>query len=98
MNYNNGSTKEAYKCIDLLLIPSILISYIKLIVCIIFLFLFFIDSFSYRFRKNKKKTCTIMTVKNIVIVGGGYAGIQTANSLEKALTKSNDKDHRIILV
>lgn len=39
-----------------------------------------------------------MTVKNIVIVGGGFAGVGLANALEKALTKSNDKDHRIILV
>lgn len=39
-----------------------------------------------------------MTVKNIVIVGGGFAGISLASALEKALTKSNDKDHRIILV
>ncbi|CAO3610137.1 unnamed protein product [Mucor hiemalis] len=39
-----------------------------------------------------------MTVKNIVLVGGGFAGIGTANALEKALLKSNDQDHRIILV
>lgn len=39
-----------------------------------------------------------MTVKNIVIVGGGFAGTQVANALEKALVKSNDKDHRIILI
>lgn len=36
--------------------------------------------------------------KNIVIVGGGFAGIGVANALEKALAKSNDQEHRIILV
>jgi NADH dehydrogenase FAD-containing subunit len=39
-----------------------------------------------------------MATKNIVIVGGGFAGIQLANALEKALVKSNDQEHRIILV
>jgi NADH dehydrogenase FAD-containing subunit len=39
-----------------------------------------------------------MTVKNIVIVGGGFAGVAIVNALEKALAKSNDKDYRIILV
>ena len=36
--------------------------------------------------------------KNIVIVGGGYAGVMIANSLEKALTKAKDQEYRIILV
>jgi hypothetical protein len=36
--------------------------------------------------------------KNIVIVGGGFAGIGVANALEKALAKSNDQEHRIILI
>lgn len=36
--------------------------------------------------------------KNIVIVGGGFAGTGVANALEKALAKSNDQEHRIILV
>ncbi|KAI8644128.1 hypothetical protein BD408DRAFT_384302 [Parasitella parasitica] len=36
--------------------------------------------------------------KNIVIIGGGFAGITVAGALEKALAKSNDQEHRIILV
>lgn len=36
--------------------------------------------------------------KNIVIVGGGFAGIGVANALEKALAKSDDQEHRIILI
>ncbi|KAG2193861.1 hypothetical protein INT47_010006 [Mucor saturninus] len=39
-----------------------------------------------------------MSVKNIVIVGGGFAGTQLATALEKILTKVNDKEFRIILV
>lgn len=39
-----------------------------------------------------------MSVKNIVIVGGGFAGTQIASALEKILGKVNDKEHRIILV
>lgn len=35
---------------------------------------------------------------NIVIVGGGFAGTQLANALEKSLAKSNDTKHRIILI
>ncbi|CEP11943.1 hypothetical protein [Parasitella parasitica] len=36
--------------------------------------------------------------KNIVIVGGGFAGTAVAGALEKALAKSNDQEYRIILV
>ncbi|CAO3637012.1 unnamed protein product [Mucor fragilis] len=36
--------------------------------------------------------------KNIVIVGGGFAGIGVGNALEKSLAASNDQEHRIILV
>lgn len=36
--------------------------------------------------------------KNIVIVGGGFAGVETANVLEKELTRSNDSQYRIILI
>lgn len=37
-------------------------------------------------------------MKNIVIVGGGFAGTQVANELEKQLIKANDQECRIILV
>jgi NADH dehydrogenase FAD-containing subunit len=37
-------------------------------------------------------------VKNIVIIGGGFAGVAVASGLEKQLDKSGDKDHRIILI
>lgn len=37
-------------------------------------------------------------VKNIVIVGGGFAGTQTAAALEKTLSKASNKEYRIILV
>ncbi|KAG1146352.1 hypothetical protein G6F36_015042 [Rhizopus arrhizus] len=36
--------------------------------------------------------------KNIVIVGGGFAGVETANVLEKELARSNDSQYRIILI
>ncbi|KAL9548220.1 hypothetical protein MBANPS3_005782 [Mucor bainieri] len=36
--------------------------------------------------------------KNIVIVGGGFAGTAVANALEKSLAAANDQEHRIILV
>lgn len=36
--------------------------------------------------------------KNIVIVGGGFAGTAVANALEKSLAASNDQEHRIILI
>lgn len=36
--------------------------------------------------------------KNIVIVGGGFAGTKVANNLEKALAKANDQEFRIVLV
>ncbi|KAI8354572.1 hypothetical protein EDC96DRAFT_466141 [Choanephora cucurbitarum] len=37
-------------------------------------------------------------VKNIVIIGGSFAGTQTAIALEKALSKANDQEHHIILI
>lgn len=37
-------------------------------------------------------------MKNIVIVGGGFAGTQVAKALEKQLIKSKDQECRIILV
>ncbi|KAI9366668.1 hypothetical protein BD770DRAFT_311508 [Pilaira anomala] len=37
-------------------------------------------------------------MKNIVIVGGGFAGTQVANELEKQLIKANNQECRIILV
>jgi NADH dehydrogenase FAD-containing subunit len=37
-------------------------------------------------------------VKNIVIVGGGFAGTQVASALEKALVKANNQAYRIILI
>ncbi|KAL7326626.1 hypothetical protein PS15p_208931 [Mucor circinelloides] len=36
--------------------------------------------------------------KNIVIVGGGFAGTAVANALEKSLAASNDQEHRLILI
>lgn len=36
--------------------------------------------------------------KNIVIVGGGAAGVKACTDLEKALIKTNDTIHRIILI
>lgn len=38
------------------------------------------------------------TTNNIVIIGGGFAGISIANALEKALAKTKDTKHRIILI
>lgn len=37
-------------------------------------------------------------MKNIVIVGGGFAGTQVAKDLEKQLVKLKDQECRIILV
>ena len=37
-----------------------------------------------------------MTIENIIVVGGGYAGVSTAQALEKKLT--GDNNYRIILI
>ena len=37
-----------------------------------------------------------MTIENIIIVGGGYAGVKTAQTLEKKLADNNN--YRIILI
>lgn len=40
----------------------------------------------------------LFKMKNIVIVGGGFAGTQVAKALEKQLVKLKDQECRIILV